>query len=188
LKSDHPWRLAAALPGFTASCLALLAGGTAAAAQATPATAIILQPGETPAIALSHARAGLRWDRIHPAAASAGSKASLANPVITGGTVVPATMTVGDQFSLPTVQFSYRTSLPLAYVLFDFASPNGVQTFTMLYDNAKLEKTGTVTFQSPTGFPPYTQPGQWALTNVEIIDVLGNRTVYRARTNETPRI
>jgi len=153
----------------------LLAAGQVHA-QAAPLH-IQIAPGQSFADALHAAQLGR--DPAAMARRSTSPAAASINPTILGGAVTTGTITVGVANSLPVIQFTYKAkNAGLNAVYFTFTSPNGQNTLAYSYHPRTYVTGGKITFSPDSNAPFYAQPGQWALTSVEVVDNDYNFTLY----------
>jgi hypothetical protein len=165
------------------SCIAaamLLQTALAAPASAgLPLGRIIVQPGESPVMALHEAQIGARTAApIAAWRASGHGRPATAAPTITGGAVTAATLTAGQGGQYPSISFTYTAPAGLSSVDFVFVSPSGQAYNFADYNEPGYVTGGTISFASIVQLSPWSQPGKWTLTAVKVTDRAGASTIY----------
>jgi len=116
-----------------------------------------------------------RWMARHPGEDAGGP------PTITAGEVLSASVNVQVAPAAPTLQYSFTTGISgFSYAGFEFAGPNGNQTY-LSYDQGFEGNThGTHVVRYPNCGTScfYYEPGTYTLTYAYIVDNAGNETDY----------
>ena len=116
-----------------------------------------------------------RWMARHP-----GEDAG-APPTITAGEVLSASVNVQVAPAAPTFQYSFTTGVyGFNYAYFEFAGPNGNQTYFSFDQGFEGNTHGTHVVRDPGcgTYCFYYEPGTYTLIDAYIVDYAGNGTYY----------